>query len=149
LAALRRAHLWSDLDRSDQDEISNGHRATPDGCPLGRSPDLRCGDTAGLKAAVARELGQLGRLDVVLTNVGDAVSSYPEAAQSPEMGTVLLSGAEVIDGPDQRPPESNECNWGVSKPACVDCGQSFHPDSSPHMDRCWACAERDDEESYR
>lgn len=27
---------------------------------------------------------------------------------------------------------------------CVDCGSGFHPDSSPHFERCWECAERFD-----
>lgn len=27
---------------------------------------------------------------------------------------------------------------------CVDCANLFHPDSSPHVDRCWFCAEQAD-----
>ncbi len=62
---------------------------------------------------------------------------------------VLFSGAEAIDGPGQSPPEINVHGWWLPRPICVDCGQGFHPDSSPHIDRCWACAERDDEELCR
>jgi hypothetical protein len=32
---------------------------------------------------------------------------------------------------------------------CSDCGHDFHPDSSPHLDRCWSCAELADEEAGR
>jgi|SRR5581483_5658416 len=34
--------------------------------------------------------------------------------------------------------------WGVAKVECRDCECAFHPDSSPHADRCQACAERVD-----
>lgn len=34
----------------------------------------------------------------------------------------------------------------VARPECVDCGHTFHPDSTPHFDRCWECAERADEQ---
>jgi hypothetical protein len=27
---------------------------------------------------------------------------------------------------------------------CRDCPTAFHPDSSPHPDRCWICAEKVD-----
>lgn len=30
---------------------------------------------------------------------------------------------------------------------CRDCGHDFHPDSSPHPDRCWECAELADADS--
>lgn len=148
-AALRRAHLWCELNACDQDEKSNGHRATPRGCLLGCGPDRRSGDTTGRRGAVTRVLGQSMRLEAILPNARDAVCCYPNAAHAHEMATVLLAGAEVIDGPVQSPLETNKHGWSVPRAACVDCGQCFHADSSPHMDRCWECAERDDEESGR
>lgn len=30
---------------------------------------------------------------------------------------------------------------------CIGCGCSFEPDSSPHLDRCWQCAERVDQDT--
>lgn len=34
--------------------------------------------------------------------------------------------------------------WSDGAPGCRDCGHNFSPESSPHLDRCWECAERAD-----
>lgn len=39
--------------------------------------------------------------------------------------------------------------WGDQTVVCLDCGEKFDPDSSPHPDRCWIDAERADAEAGR
>jgi hypothetical protein len=140
---------WCDLSEGDEDEPPTGHRARPREWLLDGNQDPRGGDATGLNASLERVLGQPVHVEVVLSNAQDFVGGYLTAAQARELAAALLAVADAIDGSSQSALTINKWGRGVPAAVCVDCGHGFHPDSSPHMDRCWACAERDDEQSGR
>ncbi len=59
----------------------------------------------------------------------------------------VTSGTESLTFGDLDGP--NPWGRGLALIVCIDCGHDFHPDSSPHLDRCWQCAERADAEADR
>lgn len=102
-----------------------------------------------LEAALSKVLDQPGRVKVIVSNAQAAVGRYLNSTAARELAAALLTGREVIAGSGPYVLDDNYYRWVVQPSACIDCGHGFRPDSSPHVDRCWACAERDDEESGR
>lgn len=60
-----------------------------------------------------------------------------------QLAAVLLAMADAAEtrteGPELAGDKIDEAPLG-ERVDCVDCMQSFDPDSSPHEDRCWECA---------
>lgn len=52
-------------------------------------------------------------------------------------------------GPVLAAREINRYGRAIRLIVCIECGFDFDPDSSPHLDRCWACAEEFDAEACR
>lgn len=142
-------HPWCDLSDRHEDEPQSGRCGTAHERLLGGYQDLCSGDATALNAALARALGQSVPVEVILSNVQDAAGGHRTAAQACALVAALLAGVEMTDGPGRSAVKIYRDGWDVTPAVCVDCDQGFHPDSSPHMDRCWVCAQRDDEESGR
>lgn len=111
--------------------------------------DSESDDELRLKAAVATVLDHPVSVEVILSNAQDVVGGYLNSAGVRELAAALMADGEVADGHGPYLLKINGYRRIVQPLACVDCGHGFSPESSPHIDRCWACAERDDEESGR
>ncbi|HTK61858.1 MAG TPA: hypothetical protein VL595_05760 [Pseudonocardia sp.] len=79
----------------------------------------------------------------------EALETHVLSGPSNDLTLDLASVAELPAVPAQRGSGSavvalDELASGVARVECRDCPTTFHPDSSPHLDRCWRCAERVD-----
>ncbi len=136
------AHAWCNPTTAHDSRPPTEHHAPPTTWRLAGDANLGLADelTVQLHQIVDRQV----RVRLMLCHddvrpglvVGDL-----DASQARELGELLLKDAARIEA------GSNRYGRGVQMIECLGCSHDFHPDSSPHLDRCWSCAELADAEA--